>query len=62
MSYFACYLMVLVAAISVWVVFGLDSPRVGMSMIVSTWGMNASCQILHPWPHKGDDCRFWGSP
>ena len=52
MSYLACYLLILKAAIVVCLVFVLDSPRLGMLVIIVSWLLNATCQNMFPWPHK----------
>ena len=56
MSFLACYLLILKAAIVLCLVFTLDSPRLGMLVIIISWLLNAACQIFFPWPHK--DANF----
>eukprot|EP00986_Skeletonema_menzelii_P021448 scaffold34587_cov160-Skeletonema_menzelii.AAC.4 len=55
MSYLVCYLLILKAIIVAFLVFNLESPRLGMIVIITSWLLNASCQIIYPWPHKKND-------
>ena len=59
MSYAFCYLMVLQAAIAVCLVVSHGCPNLGMSMIASSWLLNASCQVLYPWPVMVKDVGRW---
>jgi hypothetical protein len=51
MSFLCGYLYLIMAAIVVCLVYSHDSPRLGMSIIVTFWAFNIVCQLLHPWPN-----------
>ena len=44
MSYLVCYLLILKAIIIIILVFTLESPRLGMIVIINSWLLNATCQ------------------
>jgi hypothetical protein len=51
MSFLYGYLYLIMAAIVVCLVYSHDSPRLGMSIIVTFWAFNVVLQFLHPWPN-----------